>query len=376
MQGLRILYVTFDSIAEGVGASQVKVLVNCLRKNQKCLTLISFEKHAPTDSLLDQMKIAGIKWFPMNFGRSGLMGSLFRVLKMYIKIISLSRFDVIHARSELATFTALMTPTRTPVIWDMRSFWSDQKFIIDGKRSRVVSYFLRLIEKICASKSAGLNTLTTACIPVLVNRNSKLPIYRTVIPTSVDTERFKNGSDGLGRMSCLLSGTLNDFYDLELLDQFITVAKLDFQIDTTWARPTETNQTYNFRYLRTLTQVSFEEMPNFISKFGFGLILCKSTNENSLLASSPTKAAEFLSMGLPIIVSPGIGDLSNLVVERDIGLILDSENHINSVISKLFRLFEDPNLSERCRNTAIEIYSLDKAVKKYLELYSSILTKR
>jgi hypothetical protein len=376
MQDLRILYVTFDSIVEGVGASQVKALVKRLRKRQEHLTLISFEKHSPSQFLIEEMKIAGICWLPMKFGRSGLIGSLFRMLKLYSKIWSLSRFDVIHARSELATFAALTTPGRTPVIWDMRSLWSDQKYIIDGKRSRVVTFCLRKIENICASRAAGLNTLTAACIPVLLSRNSKLPNHRTIIPTSVDTERFKNDLGGLSPIKCLLSGTLNDFYNLDLIDQFITIAKLDFQIDTIWARPTETNQTFEFRNLTSSTQVSFEEMPGFMSKFGFGLILCNLTNDTALKASSPTKAAEFLSMGMPIIVSSSIGDLSELVVEKHIGLILDSENQINSVINKLLELLGDPKLSERCRNAAIEIYSLEAAVDKYLELYSLVLSKR
>jgi hypothetical protein len=376
MQDLRMLYVTFDSIVEGVGASQVKALVKRLRKKQEHLTLISFEKHSPSKFLMEEMEIAGVCWFPMKFGRSGLIGSLFRMLKLYFKIWSLSRFDVIHARSELATFTALITPRSTPVIWDMRSLWSDQKYIIDGKRSRVVNYCLRKIENICASRAAGLNTLTAACIPVLLSRNSKLPNHRTMIPTSVDTDRFKNVLVSSSPVNCLLSGTLNDFYNLDLIDQFITRAKLDFRIDTMWARPTETNQTYEFRNLFSSTQVTFEEMPSFMSRFGFGLILCNLANDTALKASSPTKAAEFLSMGMPIIVSSGIGDLSGLVAEKNIGLILDSENEINSVINQLLELLRDPKLSERCRNTAIEMYSLEAAVDKYLELYSLVISKR
>ena len=162
---------------------------------------------------------------------------------------------------------------------------------------------------------------------------------------------------------------------LQLIDDFISIAWRDFDIETYWARPFESDQNYYFSKLKNIESVTFAEMPTYMSQFKFGLILCKLENLQALAASSPTKAAEFLALGLPIIVSPCIGDLSQLVEKREIGVVLTEKSQIKDVIEKLLILLKDPQLSARCRKTAIDYYSLDTATSKYTKLYAEVVRK-
>ena len=55
-------------------------------------------------------------------------------------------------------------------------------------------------------------------------------------------------------------------------------------------------------------------MRNEIAQSSFGLALCKTNIGDSLKGVMPTKIAEFLSVGRPVVVSEGIGDLEDNVL--------------------------------------------------------------
>ncbi|MEO8066912.1 MAG: hypothetical protein ABI599_04385 [Flavobacteriales bacterium] len=55
--------------------------------------------------------------------------------------------------------------------------------------------------------------------------------------------------------------------------------------------------------------------------YDHGILLREETITNRV--SSPTKFAEYLSVGVPVLISPGIGDFSALTREHDLGMVLD-----------------------------------------------------
>ena len=61
-----ILYLSFDSLKEGVGASQVLAY---MRKVQSVtpVTIISFDKEIPTESEIFAVEKDGLKWRPLPF---------------------------------------------------------------------------------------------------------------------------------------------------------------------------------------------------------------------------------------------------------------------------------------------------------------------
>ena len=143
---MNIAYITLDSIAEGVGTSQVKNLVLKLRSSGTGVTLVSFEKLKPSESLISEMEDAGIAWHPIPFGKFGTFNGIIRILRLKRRIHLLKGVDLFHCRSDLTTF-ACVTPFKTkPVLWDVRSLWADQKTMVDKNQNRFVKLALKYIE--------------------------------------------------------------------------------------------------------------------------------------------------------------------------------------------------------------------------------------
>ena len=126
-----ILYLSFDSLQEGVGASQVLAYMRKIVKIRP-VTIISFEKNMPTIGLRDQVQQDGLNWTPLPFGRFGVIGGINRVIRMS-RIID--RGKIIHARSTSAGIAALI---RFPQmwIWDCRSLQADQRLALSANKRK------------------------------------------------------------------------------------------------------------------------------------------------------------------------------------------------------------------------------------------------
>jgi glycosyltransferase involved in cell wall biosynthesis len=91
---------------------------------------------------------------------------------------------------------------------------------------------------------------------------------------------------------------------------------------------------------------------------------------------SPTKFAEYLGAGLPVIATAGIGDLDQHIEESGTGVLLqrlDVEAYA-AAFRAIEELRRDPDLAERCRREARARYDLhDVGGTRYLRLYAAVL---
>ena len=69
-----LTYLSFDSLAEGVGASQVLPYTEALARRGIEVRLHTFEKVAPSDDLKEQLRSQGIHWSVHDFGGFGALG--------------------------------------------------------------------------------------------------------------------------------------------------------------------------------------------------------------------------------------------------------------------------------------------------------------
>src|ERR1035437_500311 len=87
----------------------------------------------------------------------------------------------------------------------------------------------------------------------------------------------------------------------------------------------------------------------------------------SKIASSPTKLAEVMGMGIPVITNKGVGDVDEKV--NGIGILVSyfSNEEFDIAIESLTQLL---NVSpDFIRQKAIELFSLQKGINSYREVY-------
>jgi hypothetical protein len=362
-----VTYLSVDSIQEGVGSSQITPLILGLARNEQRVCLITFEKEEPPEQLVEMFSRAGVVWVPKKFGRPGVIGGIVRLNRIRRSIPNSS---VIHGRSDVATAAAIWSCIEAPVLWDVRSLWSDQRLIIGTPGwNSLTAYGARFLENVAAKKSAAMSTLTAAVIPILEQRHKQIPRIREVIPTCVQTSKFLPTPMPEGQVTCLLSGTFNNFYDLDRTRQILSKIRDSFDLRIIWARASESPSDILGVGEDVIISASHSEMPKLVRESHFGIAICKQDNLESLAAAVPTKIGEFLSSGRPVIVSSGIGDLEHLLGTTKTGVVIDHNDSLETVAQQIEELIKNPNTPERCRDLAMQHFDIDMSITRYLEIY-------
>lgn len=366
-----LTYITIDALSEGVGSSQIVPLISRLSEADLKINLISYEKSEPSPDRISFFKSIGVEWNFRQFGAHGLIGGLSRMNELRRVI---PQTEIIHARSDIPAVSGFLS-SQAPVLWDVRSLWADQKIMIqDSLTNKALYRGYRSFESVAATKSLGMSTLTKAVVPILEKRHKILPLHRTVVPTAVDLERFKLVKEFPLNTRALFSGTFNDYYDLGLSALFMQELCKLRNIDIHWARPYESDRAFIGVGETKTFPVTQNEMAGLIPSYSFGLSVCKVDAGPSLTAAMPTKIAEFLACGRPIVVNKGLGDMDQFIEEFDAGVTLDgTQSNLEEKATKLASLLSDSETPYRCRALAEKYFSMDDGANKYLDLYAKVL---
>lgn len=360
-------YLSIDSVQEGVGASQIKLMLFEIAKFDLHVNLITFEKSSPDPQISDYLRNCGIEWTPMPFNKSGSAGGLKRVYELQ-RVVTDSK--VLHCRSDLPSLAGILSH-EGPVLWDIRSLWKEQRRQMNpGQVNRVVSLSLKKIEQYIAENASGMNTLTKAVVPVLKTRHITLPKLRSVIPTCVDLEQFALKPFPIGKFRLLISGNLNGNYDINELNRFITEFRKQSELEVIWA--TDVNVSGIGPIYDVKVNLGHHEMPNLIASSHFGVAILQEKESASLAAAMPTKVAEFLAIGRPVVMNNGIGDFDEILAKRNAGLTFETKSDLTGVISELIDLLNNQGTPAECRKIAEEYFDLSAGAQKYIDIYTKI----
>jgi len=125
------------------------------------------------------------------------------------------------------------------------------------------------------------------------------------------------------------------------------------------------------RYL--IDEVSRNDVPKYMLASDIGVILRQNTAVNK--ASSPTKIAEYLIAGLPVILTGNIGDYSKLIIDSEVGFLLrDDPIDVVKDLSPLIKYVNKRDWPERdiISDFGIDNFSKAKFIPCLKDIYDSI----
>jgi len=366
-----ICYLSFDSVAEGVGASQVLPYVERLGRRGLDVTLHSFETDGRSERVSRRLSESDVRWVSHRFGPHGAIGALGRIAA---GATAVRGAPLVHARSDQAAAAALLAGVGHWV-WDVRSFWVDQRISLGMiRQGSAQERVMRAVERRAAAGCSAVVTLTEAAIPVLESRHGPGIGKRVeVIPTCVDLTRFVlSPAPATDPLRLLLSGTLNAYYDVPLMLRLVELARRRRPVDLTvlgaglspWDRLLEAGG-----FDRASS--SFDDMPTHVAAHHAGLAVCRRDAGVSLAAAAPTKVAEFLGCGRPVVVNPGLGDMDRLLAAHGCGVVVadETDQAIDAALDELEVLVDDPGTAGRCRALAEDRFDLDAGIDRLIDVY-------
>jgi glycosyltransferase involved in cell wall biosynthesis len=395
---IKTIFLTRNGLLEPLGQSQVLRYAEGLSQEFN-ISVISFEKKRDLQNtnLLEEIKSqcakSRIKWMPNKFTTNlGLFSTIFDLMVMVLLCFKEIQkgSSLIHARSYIPACAAMIVGklTGTKYIFDMRALWPEE--LITAKRVKRGSFLHKLvvfIEKAAIKNAASVITLTNVSFEYL-NKLYPLELKEKpcdVIPTCADLDKFTPMHSAKKDFIIGCSGTLlSGWFDIKKLAIFYAYAanknkKLIFEI-TTKDNPKEVLdilKQYNLPLERLkIFSAEVSEMPQ-VNQLQTASTLFYKGHEVSELGRSPTRMAEVLGCGNPVIANSGVGDVANIIKKYNVGILLDKldRQSLRVAYQELIELMEDPELSSRCRNVAEMIYSLSQGINSYTQIYKSVLKK-
>ena len=392
-----MLYIASGGIEEPLIVSQVLRYLQRLKTTFDTCHLITLERCMPkqSEAIKRELEAGGIHWHGLRSAAGLRMVNLWRDVfngyRLGKKLIAEHRLNVIHARSFIPGNIGLRLAKKTDarLLYDMRGFWSEEKFAKGTIKSKAVLGIARSMERRLFQKADALVSLTHAGDEQLCGDGVKTPIH--VIPCCVDTELFqpKNSSDGASasveNLRLISVGSLGPGYLPEavmgLFEAALNVdsaASLQLLTRSDAGRIRQVADQSNCDWNRIqMSAAEPDEVVRFLQNADVGL--CMIQPSKAKIASSPTKLAEYLACGLPVIANAEmIGDVGAILTKNRVGVVVDRFDQAGfaDAIKQLLVLFDDPKLSQRCRETAVEQFSVDVAVARYSQAYRQLLSSQ
>ncbi|MFI5148958.1 MAG: glycosyltransferase [Bacteroidia bacterium] len=405
---MKILYITFDGLTDPLGQSQVLPYLKELASQNYQITIISCEKKekfSAGKALIESIVAkAGIKWIPVPYSNripfiSSYLNTV-RMRSMAFRTVAQGQFNIVHCRSYLSALIGLKLRKKFGLkfIFDMRGFWADER--VDGgiwKKNnpihRMAYVYFKKKEKHFFSDSDHIISLTEAGkkeITRIMSGSVCAPV--TVIPCCADLSLFNAGAVdakvkatktrelGIEKGDWVLSylGSLGTWYKAEEMLSFYKILIRHYP-NVKFLILTPDNPEIILTLARKLgldparlliRSAVRSEVPAYLSLSVLSIFFIQPCY--SKIASSPTKLAELLGMGIPVITNAGIGDMEEQIEASHAGLVIKSftNEEYERAIDHIPQLLELDK--QELRQAAENCFSLTLGSKRYSTVYQSL----
>jgi glycosyltransferase involved in cell wall biosynthesis len=256
----------------------------------------------------------------------------------------------------------------------------------DGLRYRIT----KTVERRIFAATDAVVTLTERIWPIIKEWDGLKgrEIHHAVVPCCVDLSLFKFDEQqrarlrselNLGnRLTLVYSGSLDGWYlTEEMADFFASVVRKQNDAHLLWLTMGSRDRVRQLMSERGIKEDNFsihsvapKEMPSYLAAGDVGISFIKRCF--SKLASSPTKNAEYLACGLPIVINSGIGDSDTLPA-----IVIDDFNDrdFDTAWTAIEAAVNDPDVRSKARAAAEEAFDLESVgAERYAHLYKSVLS--
>jgi glycosyltransferase involved in cell wall biosynthesis len=308
-------------------------------------------------------------------------------------------FDMIHCRSYLAADVGLSMKRKFGIkfLFDMRGFWADEK-VDNGQWDQnnllfrnVYRYYKRQ-EKKFLLKADAVVSLTDAAKSKINKNRLYSDLHIDVISCCADLEHFnyeKFDQQKINDQKKLLGisadqkiiaylGSVGGWYmTREMFSFYKQLLAKDPSFLMLFLTKDDPSNVLNEAHAAGIPdnkiKVTYAErsvLPQYLSVCDCSIFFIRPTY--SKVASSPTKHAELMSMGIPVICND-IGDTGNIVRNTGSGLIAErfTEEEYDRIINRIPELLSIKK--EQIRKSAFRYFDLENGTNKYLEIYKRVL---
>ncbi|RLD61649.1 MAG: glycosyltransferase [Bacteroidetes bacterium] len=405
----KILYISYDGMTDPLGQSQVIPYLIGLQKKNFDITILSAEKqknYSLHNKKIEKLLGANnIKWEKIYYTKKPpIISTVFDIYKLITKTKRLykkEKFNIIHCRSYIAAFAGnyMKKKYKVSFIFDMRGFYADER--VDGNIWNTNNFVFRTVYNFFKRKETQFLknadytiSLTNAAKNIIYDweefKNKKPPIE--VIPCCADLSlfspeniskskvKFYKDKLGIAEDDFVISylGSIGTWY---LLDEMLIFfkrllikkpnAKFLFisYDDANLIKKSAIKNTVPLDKI-IIKKAEREDVSSLLSISNISIFFIKPVFSKK--ASSPTKLAEIMGMGIPIICNSNVGDVDEIINKTQAGLIINnfSINEFDKIIDSI-----DENIKiskEKIINSAQKNFSLQMGIEKYANIYNTL----
>jgi len=387
MAPARSLYICYFGLREPLVQTQVLPYLRELVAGGIGMSLMTFEPERFDESAWrDRLRAEGIEWYTLPYHkRPTLPATLYDIVRGALRAAAIARREnigIFHGRSHVGTAIGALAKrlSRAKLIFDFRGFLAEE-YVDRGnwRRGGVLFRLTKAAERWLLRDADGVVFLTEVA-------REDLAVPVEVIPCCVDAHRFEDAARadlGSGdRLVYVYTGALGGYYLIDETAALLAAARRadprTFALVLTQSAPQSMvdaleREGFTRDDYRVLT-VPPGEIPRYLRAADVGVSLIRTSFCRR--ASSPTKFAEYLAAGLPVISTAEIGDLDVHIEANRVGVLvhrLEREAYENAVAA-MTELRRDPHLGDRCRELARREYDLhDVGGARYRRLYDAVL---